>query len=73
MSICAGIDVGSTYTKAVLLKDGETEIARAVHKTGFRLPEVARRVYDEALAAAGLTADDVDYVVATSSSSATSR
>ena len=33
MSICAGIDVGSTYTKAVLLKDGKTELARAVHKT----------------------------------------
>jgi predicted CoA-substrate-specific enzyme activase len=65
MSICAGIDVGSTYTKAVLLKDGRTEIARAVHKTGFRLPEVARRVYDEALAEAGLEADAVDYVVAT--------
>ncbi|MHC4847664.1 MAG: acyl-CoA dehydratase activase [Planctomycetota bacterium] len=65
MSICAGIDVGSTYTKAVLLKDGKTELARSVHKTGFRLPEVARRVYDEVLAEAGLTADDVDYVVST--------
>jgi predicted CoA-substrate-specific enzyme activase len=65
MSICAGIDVGSTYTKAVLLKDGKTELARAVRKTGFRLPEVARSVYDEVLAEAGLTEDAVDYVVAT--------
>jgi len=65
MSICAGIDVGSTYTKAVLLRDGNVEIARAMAKTGFRLPEVARRVYDEAVAAAGVGEDAVDYVVAT--------
>jgi predicted CoA-substrate-specific enzyme activase len=65
MSICAGIDVGSTYTKAVLLRDGTTPLARAMAKTGFRLPEVSRRVYDEALAAAGIAESDVDYVVAT--------
>ena len=51
MTYTAGIDVGSTYTKAVLLRDGRTELSRAVSKTGFRLPEVSRRVYDEALTA----------------------
>ncbi|MHC4937910.1 MAG: acyl-CoA dehydratase activase [Planctomycetota bacterium] len=65
MSICAGIDVGSTYTKAVLLKDGKTELARAMSKTGFRLPEVARKVFDAALEKAGLTEDRVEYVVST--------
>lgn len=61
----AGIDVGSTYTKAVLLADGQEIVATAIARTGFRLPEVSRRVFDEVLAAAGLEDDAVDYVVAT--------
>jgi predicted CoA-substrate-specific enzyme activase len=64
MSITAGIDVGSTYTKAVLL-DGGRIAGRSIARTGFRLPEVSRRVLDEALAAAGLTDADIRYVVTT--------
>lgn len=63
--ITAGIDVGSTYAKAVLMEDGERVLAKAMTRTGFKLPEVSRKVYEEALAAAGCRADDVGYVVAT--------
>ena len=59
MTLTAGIDVGSTYTKAVLL-DGDGRIAgRAMLKTGFKLAEAAERAYDAALADAGVTASDV--------------
>ena len=65
MSVTAGIDIGSTYTKAVLLDEAGTILAKAVKPTGFRLTEVAREVHREALAAAGLEADAVAYLVAT--------
>jgi (R)-2-hydroxyacyl-CoA dehydratese activating ATPase len=61
----AGIDLGSTYTKAVVLCDGQEIAGRAISRTGFRLPEVARRTLDEATASAGLQPADISYVVAT--------
>jgi predicted CoA-substrate-specific enzyme activase len=65
MKITAGIDVGSTYTKAVLLKEDGTILARRIHPTGFKLTEISRRVFDLAVSDAGLKAEDVSYVVAT--------
>ena len=65
MSLTAGIDVGSTYTKAVLLDDGERIVGRGVLKTGFKLVEAARRAYEAALADAGARESDVAYTVAT--------
>ena len=65
MPYTAGIDVGSTYTKAVILNT-EGEIAgRAMNSTGFKLDEAARRTFDMALAEAGLEAADIKYIVAT--------
>jgi predicted CoA-substrate-specific enzyme activase len=63
--ITAGIDIGSTYTKAVLLDDNDQVVATAMRPTGFKLAEVSRRTFAEALATAGLTERDVAYVVAT--------
>jgi len=65
MILTAGIDVGSTYAKAVILGDGREILGRAMARTGFRLPEVSRRVYEEALAEAGLSEDEISYVIAT--------
>lgn len=65
MTYTAGIDVGSTYTKAVILADGEELIGKAIARTGFRLPEVAERLFGEAAAEADLPKDEVSYVVAT--------
>ena len=48
MTITAGIDVCSTYAKAVLFDDEHTILARAMLPTGFRLAEVARQVYEAA-------------------------
>ena len=65
MSLTAGIDVGSTYTKAVLLDGDGRQAGRAMIKTGFKLAEAARRAYDEALADAGATESDVAYLIST--------
>ena len=65
MTFTAGIDVGSTYTKALILSDELRIVGRASNNTGFKLAEIARLTYEEALNAAGLDADDVSYVIAT--------
>lgn len=65
MRFTAGIDVGSTYTKAVVMKDGSEIAARAMRPTGFQLEAVAFRVYEEVLAAARLSQPDIAYVVST--------
>ncbi|MBI2899156.1 MAG: 2-hydroxyglutaryl-CoA dehydratase [Planctomycetes bacterium] len=65
MTFTAGIDVGSTYTKVVVLGEDLRIAGRAMNPTGFKLGEVARRTYEEALSAAGLQGSDVAYVVAT--------
>ena len=61
----AGIDVGSTYTKAVVLDDTHRIAGRAMQPTGFRLSEIAEQTLAEAAAAAGVATGDVRYVVAT--------
>jgi predicted CoA-substrate-specific enzyme activase len=61
----SGIDVGSTYTKAVILKDGNEIVSRAMLNTGFRLEEAARKAYETALEQAGLNESDSSYLVTT--------
>lgn len=65
MSCTVGIDVGSTYTKAVVVDEECRILGRAARPTGFLLGEAAERAHAEALAAAGLDAPAVSYVVAT--------
>jgi predicted CoA-substrate-specific enzyme activase len=65
MSYTVGIDVGSTYTKAVVLSEDRRIVGRAMEPTGFQLAEVAERSQHAAVTEAGLSMDDVDYVVAT--------
>jgi predicted CoA-substrate-specific enzyme activase len=65
MILTAGIDVGSTYTKAIILDDKDAILGQALSNTGFKLAEVSRQVYDSALKNAGLCEADISYVVAT--------
>jgi len=65
MILTAGIDVGSTYTKAVILDDKDAILGQALSCTGFKLADVSRQVYANALKNAGLCGTDVPYVVAT--------
>ncbi len=65
MNYTAGIDVGSTYTKAVILDDHDRVKGRALMRTGFKLGEAADRVLQQALAQAGLERSDVAYTATT--------
>lgn len=65
MVFTAGIDVGSTYTKAVLLDEHARMAGKAVVKTGFKLADAAERAYLGALADAAADAADVRYTIAT--------
>lgn len=65
MTYTAGIDIGSTYTKCVILSDQHEIVGRAMHPTGFKLTEVAERALSDALSQAKLARDDVRYLVAT--------
>ena len=67
MTITAGLDVGSTYTKVVLMADGGEVLGQEMGPTGFRLREIAREMFELALASAGLEASQVEYVIATGS------
>lgn len=65
MSHTAGIDVGSTYTKAIIISSDGEIAGRSLRRTGFKLAEAAEQALDEAVAAAGLDADDISYVATT--------
>ncbi len=65
MLYTAGIDIGSTYTKALILSDSDRIIGRSMLPTGFKLNDVAEAAYGEAARDAGLGCEEVAYVVAT--------
>ena len=61
----AGIDVGSTYTKAVVLGPDRAVAGKAMRPTGFQLSRVAEETLAAATREAGITPQDVAYTVAT--------
>jgi predicted CoA-substrate-specific enzyme activase len=65
MRYTAGIDLGSTYTKCVVLDAHDAIVGQAMRPTGFRLEEVAREVLGDALEQGGLARSDVEYLVTT--------
>lgn len=65
MTITAGVDIGSTYTKVVLLDDGEQIIGRALLRTGYKPGDAAHEGLRGALEDAGIGRASIDYVVAT--------
>jgi predicted CoA-substrate-specific enzyme activase len=60
----AGIDIGSTMTKVVILKE-EGIIASVIGRTGPEQRRLANKVMEAALDQAGLSMSDVTYIVAT--------
>ncbi len=65
MTITAGIDVGSSYTKAILMNGDRKVIAKAISKTGFMLDIVSRKVFDECLAQVDIDESAVSYIIST--------
>jgi predicted CoA-substrate-specific enzyme activase len=67
MRIAAGVDVGSTQTKAVIMSDngGVRILSRALVDTGANVQRAAERAFDKCCQEAGLHSSAVGFVVGT--------
>jgi predicted CoA-substrate-specific enzyme activase len=63
--LVAGIDVGSLSTDAVILDDARRVLGYSIVATGASAKRASERALAEALAAAGATADEVTFTLAT--------
>ncbi len=61
----AGIDVGSTYTKAAVMDGERGLLGVGMLPTGFRLEEAAEAALARALEAAGAARDEVEFIAST--------
>ncbi len=65
MPYAAGVDVGSTQTKAVVLDDERRVVGRALVDTGANVVAAAEEAFGAALASAGLLEERIDLVAGT--------
>ena len=65
MLYVAGIDIGSTYTKAIALNARREVVGTAVRRTGFKLAQAAETAFEELLKNNGLERSAITYVAAT--------
>jgi predicted CoA-substrate-specific enzyme activase len=65
MPYAAGVDVGSTQTKAVIIGADGRVVGRALIDTGASVVLAAEHAYQQALAGAGLEEREVSYIVGT--------
>ena len=65
MSYAAGVDVGSTQSKAAIVDEEGNLVATALDDTGANVVQAAEKVYQQALQAAKLREEEVDYVIGT--------
>ena len=65
MAYAAGVDVGSTQTKAVVIDESRHIVGRALRDTGANVMRAAEEAFQEALAAADVREEEVEHVVGT--------
>jgi predicted CoA-substrate-specific enzyme activase len=65
MAFAAGVDVGSTQTKSVVISERREIAGRALIDTGANVVAAAQQAFDRALADARLQEGEVEYVVGT--------
>ncbi|MBT3990816.1 MAG: 2-hydroxyglutaryl-CoA dehydratase [Rhodospirillaceae bacterium] len=65
MKYTAGVDVGSTQTKAVVIDTDKNIVGRALIDTGANVVKAAEMSYQMALDEMGVADDDVGYVIGT--------
>ena len=65
MPLTAGIDVGSTYTKSIIINEKKEILACDMRSTGFKLKEVAKKSFAACLEKLAMSDSDIDYIVAT--------
>src|SRR3970282_1437508 len=63
MAYAAGVDVGSTQPKAVLLDERRQIVARALIDTGANVVSAAENAFFQALGNGGVQEEEVAYVV----------
>ena len=61
----AGIDVGATATKAIIINDHSEVLGKAVQRSGVDLKGAAESTYRIALEGTGINGDAIKYSVAT--------
>jgi len=65
MAYAAGVDVGSTQTKAVIIDEDHRIVGRALIDTGANVITAAENAFMAAVKSAGVLEEDVAYVVGT--------
>ena len=65
MRSAAGVDVGSTQTKAIIVDEQKRIVARSLTDTGAYLVRAAQRAFQTAIDEAGLAKGDVEQVIGT--------
>lgn len=65
MAYSAGVDVGSTQTKAVVLDEHGQIVGRALTDTGANVGGAAERSYAVAIEDAGVLEEEIEYVIGT--------
>ncbi len=65
MAYAAGVDVGSTQTKAVIIDEGGRIVGRSLVDTGANVVQAAQNAFDEALRSRALSEQEVEYVIGT--------
>lgn len=65
MAYAAGVDVGSTQTKAVIIDEAQEIVCRALTDTGANVVRAAENAFAQALTSGDLREEEVEYVVGT--------
>ena len=65
MAFAAGVDVGSTQTKAIIIDEARNITARALIDTGSNVVRAAENAYLQALQESRLQEQEIEYVVGT--------
>ncbi len=65
MTYAAGIDVGSTQTKGIIINEKREIVGRSLVPTGAYVTRAAERCFAEAMKDAGVNREDIAYVIGT--------
>jgi predicted CoA-substrate-specific enzyme activase len=65
MAYAAGVDVGSTQTKAIIVNEAREIVGRSLIDTGANVVAAAENAYNEALKNSNIQEEEVEYVIGT--------
>ena len=65
MAYAAGVDVGSTQTKAIIINEDKEIVGRSLIDTGANVIVAAENAYSEALKNSGIQEEEVEYIIGT--------